>query len=746
MFEGIELTGQSENKEPTFLPECKTCLQVAEPGAIVTAMKHIRPLCLTCLLSLSAATPGAATTEFRLGGDEGTTWEDARSPEGGAVYLVTDAAGQILREVAVAPSPFDVGADTLIDFADRSLAPRFIDPSVNLALTDLDSKDFNLSLPWSGGTVDITNLCCCERSQTIAVMKAMHDGDPRTAMFRGFTQDPERAPGFGEGYASLRQPSSMVLDFASEIPINRIRFYPRLGQEEDRLLIDEFQDPTPEMAAFGQDSFAGNFLAWFDIQVGDDTPVYRRGMCDVSVLTNDLPWLRPTDPFLDMLKSTRENLDTVVDLRFPTRSIRWINLRPVPLRDWEIAELEVYGEGYVERTVYTTQILDFGRPVNWGKLRWRGELPEDTRIEIRTRTGSTDDPNVYLADNTNGDLRPVTYTEYIRTDVSGRLQPAYDSQHWSFWSSPYEFQAGQRDEQLPATAWLDGTPMLSPGPSRFVQIDIRLFSTFTAAPRLDELSIQLAEAPSAREVIGEIWPIETDTFDPVSFTYVVAPVFEAEDVGFDRLEILTPTRVTTLPVVRLNGTEVDQTAYPTQVEDDRIVVSFPQLLGPEDSFKQVEVVFDASVLRFGTEFRSWVYNSAETDPVRQRVEPGNATFRFSGDGLSVSTPIGGALLRQVEAEPSVFTPNGDGHNDVLTFAFKLREVATPSPIRFKLFDLGGNLVHELPSMFVQSGQFEQAWDGRDWYGRLLAPGTYVYEVTLHAEQQEKKLGSFAIAY
>ncbi|HIG18516.1 MAG TPA: hypothetical protein EYQ31_15230, partial [Candidatus Handelsmanbacteria bacterium] len=111
------------------------------------------------------------------------------------------------------------------------------------------------------------------------------------------------------------------------------------------------------------------------------------------------------------------------------------------------------------------------------------------------------DPKVYLAENTNGDLRPISYTEYVRTDVSGRLPTAYDTAHWSFWSPPYDFVAGQRDEQL-AAAWLDGTPMLSPGPSRFLQIDIRLFSTFTAAPRLDQLSIQLAEAPSAQEVVG----------------------------------------------------------------------------------------------------------------------------------------------------------------------------------------------------------------------------------------------------
>ena len=93
------------------------------------------------------------------------------SLEDGAFYLVFGDAEQVVREVAVGTSAFGAGTDTLIDFSDLSLQPRFVDPSVNLALTD----------PESG------------------VMKKMHDGDPTTAMFRGFTQDPERLPGYGEG-------------------------------------------------------------------------------------------------------------------------------------------------------------------------------------------------------------------------------------------------------------------------------------------------------------------------------------------------------------------------------------------------------------------------------------------------------------------------------------------------------------------------------------------------------------------
>ena len=74
--------------------------------------------------------------------------------------------------------------------------------------------------------------------------------------------------------------------------------------------------------------------------------------------------------------------------------------------------------------------------------------------------------------------------------------------------------------------------------------------------------------------------------------------------------------------------------------DDRLIVSFPPLTGSADNFKQVEVDFDVPVLRFGTEFSGWVFNSTDPDQIRQRIDPGNATFRFAGDLLAVNTPVG----------------------------------------------------------------------------------------------------------
>jgi len=710
-------------------------------------VSHSLLLCIGGILA--AVSTASGLTEYRLGGADGNPWPAALSLESAGDYVVLDENGQEVRRVEVGTTPHGAGTDTLIDFSGTAIQPRFIDPRVNLVLTDPESDPTKIPLPHTGGKVEPTDWCGGHGKEN-PIIKKMHDGDPSTAMFRRFTQDPDRPPGYGQGWggfgAAHSGPKAAVIDIGGAVPINRIRFYPRLSRVDDHLLIEEFDDPIPSLEAFGENSFADNFLAWYEIRVGDDTPAFRRGQCDAAGAARDLPWVVPSDPQLEVLKSTRENLDVVVDLRFPTRSIRWITLQPFPLRNWEIAELEVYGEGFVAETVLITQILDFGKPVNWGKLRWRGETPEGTRVEIRTRTGKTPDPSLYFAENPNGDLEQIPLKDYNKIDVSTRLPPVLDIDHWSFWSPPYDFAAGLRDESTPSESWEDGTPMLSPGPSQYLQLAIKLYATFTAAPRLEQLSLQFGEAPSAQEIVGEIWPIEVDSFAPITFTYVVRPIFEEGDVGFDHLEILTPLRVDTLHSVMINDEVVDLALFPPEVRDDRLRVAFPPLQDEEeDSFKQIEVVFDASVLRFGTEFPGWVFHSADPDRVRQRVTPGNATFRFSGNVLSVQTPLGGDLLVDVEAEPQVFTPNGDGINEEVVFSYKLREVMAARPVFLRVYDLSGRVVHER-STPVRSGAFRHPWDGRDVSGRRVPPGIYLYELTLEAEDEERQIGTFSIVY
>ncbi|MXY84575.1 MAG: hypothetical protein F4Y91_21575, partial [Gemmatimonadetes bacterium] len=486
-------------------------------------------------MPLSAAHVFAAT-EYRLGGVSGNDWQEVLTEE--SFFQIQDADGQPLRQVPVRISPFGAGADTLVDFSGTAIQSRLIDPSVNIARADVHASKTEIPLPYMPSSRVLTN--SCGQAQLHAnTIKLMLDGDPATATFRTFVQRAGGRPGDGFTWRG-----AVVFDFGGAIPVNRIRFYPRLSQREDRQLIESLREPAPDIETFGQDSFLDNFLAWYEIRTGDNSVVFAPDPCsgtstflfdstkrDVGAVATstrrtvlgNLRWVRSGDPLLTVLKTTRENLSPVVDLRFPTRSVRWLTLRAFPLRDYEIAEFEIYGDGYVHEATYLTPILDFGQAVTWGKIRWEGDMPTGTRIEIRTRTGHTPDPQLYFAPNINDDLVSITRDEHAKIDIAARLVPTYDADNWSFWSSPYDFAAGLRNPDQPANAWQDGSLLLSPGPSRYIQIAIKLFANLNAAPRLDQLTLQLSETLSAQALVGEIWPIEVNSFEPTPFTYVVLP-------------------------------------------------------------------------------------------------------------------------------------------------------------------------------------------------------------------------------
>ena len=711
---------------------------------------------LLCFCSvLLGAVPVLGGTEYRLGGPDGNPWQAVLAGE--SAYQAFAADGQVERQVSVGIAPFGAGADTLVDFSGTAIQPRLIDSSVNIARADVDASKTQIPLPYMPGSRVLTNSCGQAQGHANTI-KLMLDANPATATFRTFVQRVGGRPGDGFSWRG-----AVVFDFGGAIPINRIRFYPRLSQREDRQLIESLREPASDIERFGEDSFLANFLAWYEIRTGDNSVVFAPDPCSGTgrnsayiyndvvatskrrTVLGDLRWVRSGDPLLTVLESTHENLDPVVDLRFPVRSTRWLTLRAFPLRDYEVAEFEIYGDGYVPETTYLTPILDFGQAVTWGKIRWEGDMPAGTRIEIRTRTGHTPDPLLYFAPNINDDLVPITHAEQAKIDIAAQLLPVYDADHWSFWSSPYEFAAGQRNPNQPANAWQDGMLLLSPGPSRYIQIAIKLFANFNVAPRIDQLTLQLSETLSAQALVGEIWPIEVASFEPTPFTYVVLPTLSDDNTGFDRLEILTHVQAHAVRAVRIDGQPVDLDQFVPHLLDDRLIVSFPPLTGSADSFKQVEVDFDVPVLRFGTEFSGWVFSSTDPDQIRQRIDPGNATFRFAGDLLAVSTPVGGDLLVDVQV-PQMFTPNGDRINDILTITYKLREVTADRPVQVRIYDLAGRLMAHLPVSNARSGVFVQEWNGRDEQDALVQPGTYIYELTLDSEERHTQRGVFAVAY
>jgi len=198
--------------------------------------------------------------------------------------------------------------------------------------------------------------------------------------------------------------------------------------------------------------------------------------------------------------------------------------------------------------------------------------------------------------------------------------------------------------------------------------------------------------------------------------------------------------------VSIDGDPLDLDEFVPDIQADRVILSFPALQGEGDSFKQLEVSFEVPVLRYGTEFRSWVFNSQDPDQIRQQVGAGNATFRYSGNVLSVATPLQGDLLVDLETSSPVITPNGDGFNDVLTLNYKLRQLTLARPVTVRIYDLAGRLVREVDPESSRSGVFEQRWDGLDNDGNLVAPGSYLYDVTLSAEVEERRTGVIGVTY
>ena len=99
----------------------------------------------------------------------------------------------------------------------------------------------------------------------------------------------------------------------------------------------------------------------------------------------------------------------------------------------------------------------------------------------------------------------------------------------------------------------------------------------------------------------------------------------------------------------------------------------------------------------------------------------------------------------VDVSP-VFTPNGDGINDNLTIAYKLREITTDRPVRVRIYDLAGGLVTQLPLLEVRSGTYTRQWDGRNAQRELVRSGIYFYELSLESVEQHARTGTFAVAY
>ena len=455
-------------------------------------------------------------------------------------------------------------------------------------------------------------------------------------------------------------------DLGAIFGVNRIRFFPRNA------------DPDFPAPLF---PFHNDFIRGYEIFANDGTPETQRS-------GGNLIW--------ETIAIEGENEEAVVDLRLETRFIRHLRFKSLTDVGFEIAELQIFAEGFVPQATYVSNIYDFGTPALLGNLRWLQEQVGDaerSRMRIRTRTGDDPQPVQFTRvgvqasgrttrqfdfevdipieapwkqaqdvedeglrelitgtlDNREVDGREalliffdlpieqrnqisLSEEDYFALDVSVRGNLADDLNSWSAWSAPYSLDGIVTADQLQDPAM--GTPVISPGPRRYFQFMIEFANdTFDAATGIGGLAFDMMQPVLADSLIGEILPRIAPVGEQTKFTYGVLSKIKAQGGGFDRLEIDTPLKIDAVGRIELAG--ADGTVQATDFSS----VALGNLPATQNGFSVLEVRDDGFVIAFPR---------VEADSTLLKVEFDSAVLRvvsqFGGRALDGEALFGQAVL------------------------------------------------------------------------------------------------------
>lgn len=442
-----------------------------------------------------------------------------------------------------------------------------------------------------------------------------------------------------------------------------------------------------------------------------------------------------------------ENVQDTIDATFPavlTRSLDLILLRSSP-KPVLVGEIQIFGEGFTKEAFYEGPFIDLGQAAVWGNLRWRGREDTEAKVRIQTRAGRDKDPNVYWRFTGRGsEISPIAVNGKELDKLGfALLKPGeaagttYDMQNWSFWTAPYDF------------ADSSGTSIVSPAPNSVFQLQVDFLPTIKGGGDVEFIEFSATIPPLAEEVVGEIFPIEVPLGEETQFTYALRPTIRGEDDanGFDQIEISAPFGVSSIDTVRLFGVPIDVEARFESADSTYFSIALPQRLGAGDSGGVIEVVFTAPVLRYGTTFGGWIRDTQRPLELPQRIVPGDAAIELVSEELTVRTTLSDRLLADLQVEPRKFTPNGDGVNERVRFAFNLLQLTNEAPLKVRLFDLSGRLLKVVHDGGQESGKLNFFWDGRDESGALVAPGIYLYRIEIEAEEKNvEQFGTVAVVY
>lgn len=530
-----------------------------------------------------------------------------------------------------------------------------------------------------------------------------------------------------------------TIDLGVPVPAQRFGFLtPSTGYRADGALLSE------------------DFVPAFEVSISPDTDpvVQQSGYVRLQTL----------------IAAVQDNFSPEVSIEFPRQYVRYIRYRrtesvidasfaaldPSVVSDFNrgvaargtIAEFVLYGQGVPRRVVYLSKILDLGRQVNFGRLFWtatpmrwvEGELVEvpqtQARVVVEVRTGRDGDPNVYHEFTEKGKEKVVSRERFekdLQPPADGqpgkpglRAGVGYDTENWSFWSSPIT-QPGQ------ALGLQSGS---------HVQLTLTLESeAFADLVRLDSLWVEMAPLLT-RRVVGEVARLddlqpargftEAVLGETVDFACDLRAEFAASEPGFDALRLYTD-HPAQFKLLELGQPPVQVEPAQVIAQEDGLTILLPEKITPTRNLP-IRVVFSSRLFAFASTFRGEVWDQA-AQGLPQPIEAGDAGEAISTSSLRVLGAGGqqAAVLQELVFSTPVLTPNNDGINDQLQISYSLFRLPGRIPAELVVYTLDGRRAASIDLGLQEAGLQRLAWDGRDEEGRQLAPGLYLVELVLRAQ-------------
>jgi hypothetical protein len=227
----------------------------------------------------------------------------------------------------------------------------------------------------------------------------------------------------------------------------------------------------------------------------------------------------------------------------------------------------------------------------------------------------------------------------------------------------------------------------------------------------------------------------------------IKPVFAPRDLGFDEILVRTPPDMSlSFSSLRLgsmsqweNGdAEHLADVQVMQTRSDSLWLRLDRVVRQGGQTGLIEVKFTTALFSTGVVLQAAMGNSSLANSWQQ-VDPGDVTEMAQTQGLQIlASVLDNKVLGDVQIQPAVVTPNGDGVNDAMTFEFTVRRLSGVRPVKVQIYDLSGRTVRILDVQKpIVAGKYSIDWAADDERGRVVPPGIYILRINVDADSDSQ---------